>query len=133
MCESKVDLDIKGVTARAMLKVRLENPYAILDRALTSLDRNPAIVNGVIETADDVVSPEGPVRDMLDRLSRFRLRRVPAATRRLQLGTLATAAMVGGAAFALHSNRGVEKTLRQTDSLTRRPSLNATRTGNAGG
>jgi hypothetical protein len=29
----KVELDIKGVAARAMLKVRLENVYAILDRA----------------------------------------------------------------------------------------------------
>jgi len=56
----KVDLDLKGVAARAMLKVRLENVLAILDRALTSLDRNPRLVESVIRTVDDPI--EGVAR-----------------------------------------------------------------------
>ncbi len=35
----KVEIDIKGVEAQAQLKVRLENLYDILDRALSTLDR----------------------------------------------------------------------------------------------
>src|SRR3712207_9024778 len=37
----KVALDIKGVEAQALLKVRLDHVTAIVDRVLTTVDRNP--------------------------------------------------------------------------------------------
>src|SRR5215217_8184726 len=55
----KVELDIKGVDAEAMLKVRLENLYDILDRALTTIDRNPP-------------DPGGPAQDGRHRGGRHR-------------------------------------------------------------
>jgi hypothetical protein len=55
----KVELDIKGVEAEALLKIRLENVYDILDRALSTIDRNPQILQGVIETADSAVDKVG--------------------------------------------------------------------------
>ncbi|TWJ24681.1 hypothetical protein [Micromonospora endolithica] len=39
-----VELDVSGVHAEALLKVRLEKVVAILERALTSIDRNPEIL-----------------------------------------------------------------------------------------
>ena len=38
----RVVLDIKGVEAQALLKVRLDHVAAIVDRVLTTLDRNPS-------------------------------------------------------------------------------------------
>ena len=55
----KVELDIKDVDAEALLKVRLENLYSILDRALTTIDRNPEILEGLLETADTAVGRVG--------------------------------------------------------------------------
>jgi hypothetical protein len=66
----KVELDIEGVAAKATLKVRLENVQAIIDRALTSIDRNPEILQGVIETADDAVRPGGLLASAVDDLHR---------------------------------------------------------------
>jgi hypothetical protein len=43
----RVELDIKGVEAQALLKVRLDNVAAILDRVLTTIDRNPQILEHV--------------------------------------------------------------------------------------
>jgi hypothetical protein len=43
----KVELDIKGVEAQALLEARLHNVEAILARVLTSLDRNPELVESV--------------------------------------------------------------------------------------
>ena len=40
----KVRLDIKGVEAQALVKVRLDHVAAIVDRVLTTLDRNPELV-----------------------------------------------------------------------------------------
>ena len=57
----KVELDIKGVEAEALLKVRLENLYDILDRALTTLDRNPEILESLVETVDDTVGNIGAI------------------------------------------------------------------------
>src|SRR5919201_4879371 len=48
----KVEIDIKGVEAQAELKVRLENLYDILDRALSTLDRNPEILESLVHTVD---------------------------------------------------------------------------------
>src|SRR5215211_1210502 len=55
----KVEVDIKGVEAEAQLKVRLENLYDILDRALTTLDRNPEILESLVKTVDDTVGSVG--------------------------------------------------------------------------
>src|SRR4051794_6006839 len=38
-----VDLDIEGVGAQALLKVRLDNLVAIVDRTMTALDRKPRL------------------------------------------------------------------------------------------
>lgn len=126
----KVALDIKGVTARAMLKVRLENVYAILDRALTSIDRNPRILEGVIDTLDDALGRGGVLGETIEGVSRTvssgvrrrKLARLGAAVRRLrhvghgthQVTTRATAAgVLAGAALAAHSNGGIEKTIKE--------------------
>lgn len=45
---AKVELDIKGVEAQAMLKVRLEQVRAILARALETIERNPEILRGLV-------------------------------------------------------------------------------------
>ncbi|MGN6792850.1 MAG: hypothetical protein ACTHJW_10755 [Streptosporangiaceae bacterium] len=55
----KVELDIKDVGAEALLKVRLENLYSILDRALTTVDRNPEILQGLLNTVDSAVDRVG--------------------------------------------------------------------------
>ena len=59
----KVELDIKGVDAQAMLKVRLENLYDILDRALTTIDRNPQILEALLKTVDTAVDDIGQTAD----------------------------------------------------------------------
>src|SRR5918995_5747854 len=55
----KVELDIKGVDAEALLKVRLENLYDILDRALSTIDRNPQILDALLKTMDTAVEDLG--------------------------------------------------------------------------
>jgi hypothetical protein len=55
----KVELDIKDVGAQALLKVRLENLYEILARALTTVERNPEILQGLLDTADSAVGNIG--------------------------------------------------------------------------
>jgi hypothetical protein len=57
----KVKIDLKDVKAECELKVRLENTYNILDRTLTTLDENPDIVKGLLETADSAVETTGQV------------------------------------------------------------------------
>lgn len=53
-----VELDVTGVSAEAMLKVRLEKLVQILDRALTTIDRNPQVIEALARSAgvslDDV-------------------------------------------------------------------------------
>jgi hypothetical protein len=55
----KVELDIKDVDVQALLKVRLENLYDILDRTLTTLDRNPEILQTLLNTVDTAVDDIG--------------------------------------------------------------------------
>lgn len=50
----KVELDIKGVEAQVLLEARLANVTAILERVLTSLDRNPQLLSSVGEALGDV-------------------------------------------------------------------------------
>jgi len=55
----KVALDIKGVEAQALVKVRLDHVAAIVDRVLTTLDRNPELLEGVGRAVEDVGSGAG--------------------------------------------------------------------------
>jgi hypothetical protein len=50
----KVELDIQGVETQALLEARLHNVTAILGRVLTTLDRNPELLESVGEALGDV-------------------------------------------------------------------------------
>jgi hypothetical protein len=54
-----VKIDLKDVNGKAELKIRLHNTYNILDRTLTTLDENPEILKGTLETADTAVQGVG--------------------------------------------------------------------------
>ena len=55
----KVRLDIKGVEAQALVKVRLDHVAAIIDRVLTTLDRNPELVKSLGQAVEDVGAGAG--------------------------------------------------------------------------
>ena len=55
----QVRLDIKGVEAQALVKVRLDHVAAIVDRVLTTLDRNPDLVKSLGKAVEDVGSGAG--------------------------------------------------------------------------
>src|ERR687890_797751 len=55
----RVKLVITGVEAQALLKVRLDNVAAILDRVLTTIDRNPQIVERLVEGVSSAVADIG--------------------------------------------------------------------------
>jgi len=57
----KVRIDIEDVDASATLKVRLQNVYNILERTLTTIDENPEILQGVLETAGTAVEQVGEI------------------------------------------------------------------------
>lgn len=67
----RVHLDIKGVQAQALLKVRLDNVAEIVDRVLTTIDRNPQILeqvtSGVGEAAREL---GGGAREAVGELGR---------------------------------------------------------------
>jgi hypothetical protein len=74
----RVRIEIKDVDAEAMLKVRLDNTYNILDRTLTTLDENPELVDQLskvhdVDQADDLGSRAaergGAVGSLGDKLS----------------------------------------------------------------
>src|SRR4051812_20369632 len=73
----KVELDIKDVEAKALLEVRLENVYSILDRALTTLDRNPEILEGVGQSLERLTSGVGEGIGGLGKLASGRAKRQP--------------------------------------------------------
>jgi hypothetical protein len=50
----KLRIDIKGVEAQALLKVRLDRVAAIVDRVLTTIDRNPELVESLGRTVEEV-------------------------------------------------------------------------------
>ncbi len=50
----KLRLDIKGVEAQALLKVRLDYVASIVDRVLTTIDRNPELVKSIGKAVEDV-------------------------------------------------------------------------------
>jgi hypothetical protein len=57
----KVKLTIKGVRAEALLKVRLDNVADIIDRTLTTIDRNPQMLERLLQSVDKAVGTVGGV------------------------------------------------------------------------
>lgn len=57
----KVKLTIKGVKAEVLLKVRLDNVANIIDRTLTTIDRNPQILERLLTSVDNTVSTVGGI------------------------------------------------------------------------
>lgn len=57
----KVKLTIKGVRAEVLLKVKLDNVAAIIDRTLTTIDRNPQILERLLTSVDNAVGTVGSV------------------------------------------------------------------------
>jgi hypothetical protein len=55
----RVNLTIKGVEAKALLKVRLDNVARIIDRVLKTIDDNPDIVGHLLERVGDAVGDVG--------------------------------------------------------------------------
>ncbi len=55
----KVRLDIEGVEAQALVKVRLDHVAAIVDRVLTTIDRNPELIESLGQAVEDVGSGAG--------------------------------------------------------------------------
>jgi e3 binding domain len=50
----KLRIDIEGVEAQALLKVRLDRVTAIVDRVLTTIDRNPELVKSLGSTVEQI-------------------------------------------------------------------------------
>jgi len=57
----QVKLTIKGVKAQAQLRVHLDNVAAIIDRTLTTVDRNPQLIERALGTVDNAVGTVGGV------------------------------------------------------------------------
>jgi hypothetical protein len=55
----QVGLELKGVEAQALLKVRLENVARILDRVMTTIDRHPQLLEGLVAGAGEAVEELG--------------------------------------------------------------------------
>jgi hypothetical protein len=55
----RVGLEIKGVEAQALLKVRLDNVARIVDRVLTTVDRNPRILENITAGVGSAVEDVG--------------------------------------------------------------------------
>jgi pyruvate/2-oxoglutarate dehydrogenase complex dihydrolipoamide acyltransferase (E2) component len=60
---SRVKLDIKGLEAEAVLKARLDHVTAIVDRLMTSLDRNPELVEGLSRAISEIGQGAGKAVD----------------------------------------------------------------------
>ena len=60
---SRVKLDVKGVHAEVVLKARLDHVAAIVDRLMTTLDRNPELVKGLSRAVSEVGQGAGQAVD----------------------------------------------------------------------
>lgn len=63
----RVQLTIKGVEAKVLLKVRLDNVARILDRVLTTIDNNPEIVERLATTVEEIGAGAGEAAGELGR------------------------------------------------------------------
>ena len=57
----QVDLQIDGVVAEAYAYIDLDNVARMVDRALTTLEQNPEILNSILATVDSAVGTVGGV------------------------------------------------------------------------
>jgi hypothetical protein len=57
----KVRLTIRGVRAEVLLKVRLDNVAKIIDRTLTTIDKNPQVFERIIQGVENTVGAVGNV------------------------------------------------------------------------
>ncbi|HKO57044.1 MAG TPA: hypothetical protein VJ276_14300, partial [Thermoanaerobaculia bacterium] len=57
----RVKLEIRGVQAEAYLVVRLDNVAKILDRTLTTIDKNPQLLERLLSTVNNTVGTVGGV------------------------------------------------------------------------
>ncbi|HET9198682.1 MAG TPA: E3 binding domain-containing protein [Solirubrobacterales bacterium] len=55
----KVELDIKGVEAQVLMRARLDHVTAIIDRVLTTLDRNPDVLKTIAHSLEPVTEGAG--------------------------------------------------------------------------
>jgi len=55
----KVELSIKGVEAQALLRARLDHVTAIIDRVLTTLDRNPEVLKSIGHSVEKIGAGAG--------------------------------------------------------------------------
>ena len=55
----KAELSIKGVEAQALLRARLDHVTAIIDRVLTTLDRNPKLLESIGRSLEQVGAGAG--------------------------------------------------------------------------
>jgi e3 binding domain len=55
----KVELNIKGVEAQALMRARLDHVTAIIDRVLTTLDRNPEVLQEIAKALQPVTEGAG--------------------------------------------------------------------------
>jgi hypothetical protein len=55
----KVELNIKGVEAQMLMRARLDHVTAIIDRVLTTLDRNPDVLSNITEALQPVTEGAG--------------------------------------------------------------------------
>jgi hypothetical protein len=60
---SRVKLDVKGVHAEVVLKARLDHVSAIVDRLMTTLDRNPELIEGLSKGISEVGKGAGQAVD----------------------------------------------------------------------
>jgi e3 binding domain len=60
---SRVKLDIKGIHAEVVLKARLDHVTAIVDRLMTTLDRNPELIEGLSKGISEVGQGAGQAVD----------------------------------------------------------------------
>jgi hypothetical protein len=60
---SRVKLDVKGVHAEVVLKARLDHVAAIVDRLMTTLDRNPELIEGLSKGISEVGKGAGQAVD----------------------------------------------------------------------
>jgi hypothetical protein len=59
----KLRLDIEGVEAQALAKVRLDRVAAVVDRVLTAIDRNPELVENLGAAVEHIGSGAGETLD----------------------------------------------------------------------
>lgn len=55
----RVNLQIKGVEANALLKVRLDNLTTIIDRVMTTIDNNPELLQRLVDRVDGTLDELG--------------------------------------------------------------------------